>query len=257
MDDTPSRSARKKRHNVFGRLKNAFTRRGEDKDNPPPTPSLSASATSAKPKAQSGSVDPKMDSSETNKHDAKDHWQMAYDELTERDQNTLATLLPAITTEPQDAGRGQTREILDQVVKATETQYKENQGKDVSRAAAHKILNCVLSFQNVVDNAVKFDPTGYASSAWAIVSLGLTVWLSHKVLSGWLMIQMAKNHADLRDSLLDSSGYLADLLARCAFIEDQFYREVESAITNVEKGKSIVRVYVGILQYSAQVHRVQ
>lgn len=71
------------------------------------------------------------------------------------------------------------------------------------------------------------------------------------------MIQIAKNHADLRDALLDSSGYLADLLARCAFIEDQFYRGIESAIANVEKEKSIVRVYVAILQYSAQVRRVQ
>jgi hypothetical protein len=106
---------------------------------------------------------------------------MAYNELTESDQNTLATLLPAITTEPQHAGRARAREILDQVVNATETQYKENPGKDDSRATVHKILKCVLSFQNVVDNAMKFDPTGYASSAWAIVSLGLTVWSSHKV----------------------------------------------------------------------------
>jgi type II secretory pathway predicted ATPase ExeA len=68
---------------------------------------------------------------------------------------------------------------------------------------------------------------------------------------------MAKNHADLREALLDSSGYLADLLARCAFIEDQFYRGIESAIANVEKEKSIVRIYVAILQYSAQVRRVQ
>jgi hypothetical protein len=67
---------------------------------------------------------------------------------------------------------------------------------------------------------------------------------------------MAKNHTDLRDALLDSSGYLADLLARCAFIEDQFYRGIESA-TNAEKEKSIVRVYVAILQYSAQVRRGQ
>jgi hypothetical protein len=80
-----------------------------------------------------------------------------------------------MTTEPQDAGRARTREILDQVVKATETQYKEDPRKDNTRETARKILNCVLSFQDVVNNAVKFDPTGYASSAWAIVSLGLTV----------------------------------------------------------------------------------
>ncbi|KAL4861478.1 hypothetical protein BDV12DRAFT_203968 [Aspergillus spectabilis] len=242
MDDTPTRPAHKKRHDVFGRLKNALTRRSKDKDTPPPAPKPSASATSAKPDAQSSSANPETDGSKIDKHDAKNHWQVAYDELTESEQDTLATLLPAMTTEPQDAGRARTREILDQVVKATETQYKENPRKDDSRATAHKILNCVLSFQTVVDNAVKFDPTGYASSAWAIVSLGLT---------------MAKNHADLRHALLDSSGYLADLLARCAFIEDQFYRGIGSAFTNIEKEKSIIRVYVAILQYSAQIRSVQ
>jgi hypothetical protein len=183
MDDTP-RPAHKKRHNVFGRLKNALTRQNEDKDALPLTPKPRASAIGAKRDAQSGSVDPQTDGSKTDNYDAKDHWQIAYDELSESDQKTLGTFLPTMTTEPQDAGRARTREILDQVVKATETQYKENPRKDDSRATAHKILNCVLSFQNVVDNAVKFDPTGYASSAWAIVSLGLTVWPSHKVLSG-------------------------------------------------------------------------
>jgi hypothetical protein len=184
MDHTPTRPAHKRKHNVFGRLKNALTRRGEDKDTSPPTPKPSASATSTKLDAQSGSVNPQTDGSETDNYDAKDHWQKAFDELSESDQNTLATLLPAMITEPQDAGRARTREVLDQVVKAAETQYKENPRKDDSRETAHKILNCVLSFQSVVDNAVKFDPTGYASSAWAIVSLGLTVWSSHKVLGG-------------------------------------------------------------------------
>jgi dsDNA-binding SOS-regulon protein len=34
---------------------------------------------------------------------------------------------------------------------------------------------------------------------------------------------MAKNHADLQDALFETAGYLADLLTRCAFIEEQFY----------------------------------
>ncbi|RAL07855.1 uncharacterized protein BO97DRAFT_473364 [Aspergillus homomorphus CBS 101889] len=135
--------------------------------------------------------------SKTNNYNARDRWQMAGDALGESDQVTL----------PQDAGRARTGEILDQIVKATDTQYKEDPRYNGTRATAHKILNCVLSFQNVVDNA------------------------------------MTKNHADLRDALLDSSEYLADLLARCTFIEAQFYREVEAAITNIEKEKSMIRVY--------------
>ncbi|KAJ5715394.1 uncharacterized protein N7483_012575 [Penicillium malachiteum] len=87
---------------------------------------------------------------------------MAYDELTDTDQNILAKHLPA-TTEPLETGRARTKEILDQVIKATELQYKENQRKDGIREMAQKILNCVLSFQDVVKSAVRFDPTGYAS----------------------------------------------------------------------------------------------
>ncbi|KAL2825731.1 hypothetical protein BDW59DRAFT_161407 [Aspergillus cavernicola] len=242
MADAPTHPVHKKGHSVFGRLKNVLTRRSKDKDRPLANPGPSTSELTTTRGAKSGPANPEADNSKIDDYDARDHWQTAYDALSESDQNTLATLFPAMTSEPQDAGRARTREILDRVVKATEMQYKENPRKDDVRATAHKILDCALSFQDVVDNAVKFDPTGYASSAWAIVSLGLT---------------MAKNHADLRDALIDSSGYLADLLACCAFIEDQFYRGVEAPITNVEKKRSIVRVYVAMLQYSAEVRRAQ
>ncbi|BAE66154.1 unnamed protein product [Aspergillus oryzae RIB40] len=68
---------------------------------------------------------------------------------------------------------------------------------------------------------------------------------------------MAKNHTDRKGALFDSSGYLADLLTRCAFIEKQFYGDRDPVILNIEKERSIVRVYVAILRYSAEVRRVQ
>ncbi|KAL6230102.1 hypothetical protein BDW75DRAFT_249043 [Aspergillus navahoensis] len=68
---------------------------------------------------------------------------------------------------------------------------------------------------------------------------------------------MAKNNADLRDALFETSGYLADLLTRCAFIEEQFYRGPAPVLQNAEKEQSIVRVYVAILQYSAEVRKIQ
>jgi hypothetical protein len=129
--------------------------------------------------ANSGPADPNTDGSKTNDHDVKDHWQMAYGALSESDRNTLTTILPAMTAEPQDAGRSRTNEILNKVVKATETQYKAEQRREGIRTTAHIIINSALSFQDVVNTAVRFDPTGYASSAWAIVSLGLTVGLSY------------------------------------------------------------------------------
>jgi hypothetical protein len=68
---------------------------------------------------------------------------------------------------------------------------------------------------------------------------------------------MAENHAVLQDALFETSEYLADLLTRCAFIEEQFYRGPGPVLQNAETERSIVRVYVAILQYSAEVRRVQ
>lgn len=67
---------------------------------------------------------------------------------------------------------------------------------------------------------------------------------------------MAKNHADLLRDLFNTSEYLADLLARCALIEKEFYSD-SSLVRNPEKERSIIRVYVAILQYSAEVRRAQ
>ncbi|OJJ65577.1 hypothetical protein ASPBRDRAFT_201704 [Aspergillus brasiliensis CBS 101740] len=240
--DTPSDSIQSKRHRFFRHWKTVFKGRKRDKDTHLIAPKSNTSNVTADPDAKDGPANSKYDIFQPSDHNTKGFWQMAYDELTESDQNSIAVLFPLTGTKSQDAGNARTREILDEVVKATEAQYREKGGKDGIRATAHKILNSVLSFQDIVSNIAKFDPTGYASSAWAIVSLGLT---------------MAKNHADLQGALFDSSGYLADLLTRCAFIEEQFYGDRDHAIVNVEKERSIVRVYVAILGYSAEVRRVQ
>jgi hypothetical protein len=184
MDDTPTRPVHKKRHNVFGRLKNALARQSRDTDTPTPALKPSEPATSGKPDAETGPVDVTNDSSKIDDHDAKNYWQMAYDELTEGDRKTLETLLAVTAAETQNAGRSRTKEILNEVIKATEAQYKAGQSRDGLRATAHKILHSTLSFQDVINTAVKIDPTGYASSAWAIVSLGLTVWSPYKETSG-------------------------------------------------------------------------
>ncbi|KAL4815688.1 hypothetical protein BDW67DRAFT_176016 [Aspergillus spinulosporus] len=238
MDDTPAGSVHRKR-DIFRRLKNTLRGSSRDRDifQEPSTLEITTN-----PAAKSGSLNPKIDTSKTENNDTKDYWQIAYNELTESDRKTLATPFGTAATDHREAGCGQTKEILEQVVKATEAQYRENQNKNGIRATAHRILDSALSFQDVVSNVVRFDPTGYASSAWAIVSLGLT---------------MAKNHADLQDALFETSGYLADLLTRCAFIEEQFYCGPGPVLLNAEKERSIVQVYVAILQYSAEVRRVQ
>ncbi|GLA56262.1 hypothetical protein AnigIFM63604_006486 [Aspergillus niger] len=231
-------------HSLFGCVKTVFRGRQRDKDTPLVAPKSSTSVVIADPDIKDSPANSKYDISQPcdSDHNTKGFWQMAYDELKESDPNSVAALFSLTGTKPQDAGDARTREILDEVVEAIKAQYREKGRKDGIRATAHKILNSVLSFQDVVSNIAKFDPTGYTSSAWAIVSLGLTV---------------AKNHTDRKDALFDASGYLADSLSRCAFIEEHFYGERDPVMVNVEKERSIVRMYMAILCYSAEIRRVQ
>ena len=138
-------------------------------------PEPSTLSITADPDTQNGPVNPQKDIVNIHNHNAKDFWQMVYNELSESNQNTLAALLLVTATKPQDTGGAQTKEILDEVVKVTEVQYREKGREDGIQPAAHTILTSALSFQDVINNTVKFDPTGYSSIAWAIVSLGLTV----------------------------------------------------------------------------------
>jgi type II secretory pathway predicted ATPase ExeA len=69
-------------------------------------------------------------------------------------------------------------------------------------------------------------------------------------------MQMTKNHHDQQDALFESSDYLADVLAQCAFIERKFYRDGRSVdqegLENV-----LVRLYRAILHYTVLVQKVR
>lgn len=67
---------------------------------------------------------------------------------------------------------------------------------------------------------------------------------------------MAKNHHDRRDALFESSDYLADTLAQCAFIEAKLYREGRSSHLQDLKNP-LVRLYKAILHYTALVQKAQ
>lgn len=177
--DAPSASNQHKSHSITERVKTTFKKWKRDKHTYFITLKSSISNVTADLDAKGDPASSKYDSSQTNDHNTKDFWQMAYEALTESDPNSIAVLFPLTGTKSQDTGNARTREKLDEVVEATKAQYKEKQRKDSIQTTANKILNSVLSFQDVIDNIVKFDPTGYASSAWAIVSLGLTVRFLH------------------------------------------------------------------------------
>lgn len=119
------------------------------------------------------------------------HWQIAYNKLDESERRHLSSV--QFATQSSDSkdnearGPVRTEEILNQIVQTTRQQYEEYQKgglvikqsgtEDINiREVSQRILSCTLSFKNVITSIVAFDPTGHASSAWAVVSLGLTVW---------------------------------------------------------------------------------
>ena len=65
---------------------------------------------------------------------------------------------------------------------------------------------------------------------------------------------MAQNHHEIRIAVFESSAFLANILARCAFVEEHHrdHHEDKTALEN-----ALTEVYKGLLQYTAQLHRAQ
>ncbi|KAL3495822.1 hypothetical protein BJX62DRAFT_233086 [Aspergillus germanicus] len=89
------------------------------------------------------------------------------------------------------------------------------------------VINAALLFKDIIGSVAASDPTHHAASAWAIVSLGLTI---------------AQNRWDLRSALFESSEYLADVLAQCAYVEDRFYHNGNVEIKR-NLGSAMIRLY--------------
>lgn len=108
---------------------------------------------------------------------SQDLWKSAFDLLSREEQNALRTSLVSSST----------TDALNNVIETTKEKYeiyqekggiriRKSTGEEISiRKISKKIINATISFQEVISAGVACDPTGHAASAWAIVSLGLTV----------------------------------------------------------------------------------
>lgn len=119
----------------------------------------------------------------------KDLWQIAYKKLSHEDQQILSADRPSLQSTPTTE-HGKDTEILgklDEVIQLTKQQYENYRSRGLKitqgsgkeeiniRDIAHRILDDTLSFKDIISAIAAFDPTNHASSAWAVVSLGLTV----------------------------------------------------------------------------------
>ncbi|RHZ45339.1 uncharacterized protein CDV56_101549 [Aspergillus thermomutatus] len=107
-------------------------------------------------------------------------------DTADKERDILSRVQATPRQESNDKNRSQTVAVIDGVIQITEEQYKRYQqggirihrstGEDIDlRMLSRKILNAALSFKDIVNTVVSFDPTHHAAGAWAVISLGLSV----------------------------------------------------------------------------------
>jgi hypothetical protein len=106
----------------------------------------------------------------------KDLWSAAYDQLGDEEREVLSTVQNS-TTPSDPENPPQTTLLISEVIHLTEKQYENFQQRADGRLrdSSHKVINAALSFKDIIGAVAASDPTHHAASAWAIVSLGLTV----------------------------------------------------------------------------------
>ncbi|KAE8410476.1 hypothetical protein BDV36DRAFT_289565 [Aspergillus pseudocaelatus] len=127
------------------------------------------------------------------------------------------------------------RDALSGVVETVKTQYEIDQEKSRIKEPAQKIVKAVLSFQDFIQAAVTFDPTGHATSVWAVVSVGLT---------------LTQNYRSQKVAWLESCAFLTDILTRYSFVEDEYQKDPN---TDEHVETALVQVYVAVLTFAALV----
>ncbi|KAE8310624.1 hypothetical protein BDV41DRAFT_590271 [Aspergillus transmontanensis] len=144
-----------------------------------------------------------------------------------------------------------TVDAIDDVISATKQKYEDwkNEGLKIRRRdgndlnvrdSVENILSYALQAKDLISKAVSFDPTGHASSAWSIVSLGLT---------------MVQNDIQRRDAVFAASEYLADTLAYYTSIDTHGRDQNVDSDQNLDN--ALLGVYSALLDYSAEVNKVQ
>ncbi|KAK7725588.1 hypothetical protein SLS63_008043 [Diaporthe eres] len=132
--------------------------------------------------------------------------------------------------------------LVELVIKHTEDKmvsYKARWGSDGNETTlgkARSILSSALTVKGVLDATVQFDPTGYCSAAWAVVSFSLTLALHDK---------------ELTELTFEACAYLTEQMDLYSRIEAHYHaRKMERA---EPLAQALVRVYTAILVYAAEV----
>ena len=154
----------------------------------------------------------------------RDLWKEAHEKLSQDKQDLLSKI------ETVEGSK-----VVKQVVEQISRKYPKD-GKGPWKTAFESTLKSILVSKEVISSAVSCDPTGYAATAWTVVSLGL---------------QMTQNELDRRQNVLKVCGLLAGNLELMAAFEASYRLQRVQDSNHLED--TIVIVYVAILELSAEV----
>lgn len=177
---------------------------------------------------------------------ARDLWNEAFASLPQEDREFLR---PA----GRDGKLGDAisqRDAVEKVMALTEVKYEDycrrgwhtkkgDTTKETNvRIKAKEIICSALQFKDIVDAGLKFDPTGYGTIVWGVMSGVLT---------------LVQNDKEKVDAVFDSAAVMARFLPKYAIIEDH-YRDWPTQQQNSFEDQ-IEQVYVAILKYAACVQK--
>ena len=170
---------------------------------------------------------------------SRDLWEEAFKKLNQDKKDLLSKL-----------ENSQGPKVIEQVADQAEKSYREHEerGWKISRGEGKSDINVravfkkaflsILKFKEMIAAGVAFDPTGHASAAWTIVSLGL---------------RMTQTDAEMRKDVVDTCEKLTDTLILMAAIEASYRDRTLPDSEHLEN--VIIVVYVAILELSAEIVR--
>ncbi|KAL4794225.1 hypothetical protein BDV19DRAFT_390500 [Aspergillus venezuelensis] len=151
------------------------------------------------------------------KRPRKDFWEIAYQSMSEDEQSSLRALRTRRGDESISA-------VLDDTITTVEAQFQIRQLKD--------------NFSSeTITGIAAVDPTGHASSAWAVVSLGLRI---------------AHNDHALQDVLFGACEFLTGILARYTVVDNLVRQAHVDTVDMMEQRPSILPTFMidALVSYS-------
>ena len=176
----------------------------------------------------------------------RDLWKEAFDSLSQPKRNLLQT-------SNNDDSKGNLPSkvnVVENVIEVTQSRYEEyckhgwhtrrgDKTRETNvRILAKETLCSALVFKEIVDQGLKFDPSGYGTMVWGVVSGVLT---------------LIQNDRDRAEAVFGASAVMAKILPKYAVVEAHYRDRLTQEHRAFEN--RVQDVYVAILEYAAEVRK--